>query len=269
MTVQQDTITCADIFDLCTQMDDQSVDMILADFPYGTTKQKWDIVIPFEPMWEAFNRIIKSNGAMVFTANQPFTSLLTYSNLKMFRYEWVWNKCMKVGQLEAPRRPLVTHETVLVFSQKGANYYPAMNPRRPRQIHRGPDKSLIYKGKRKEGLQVDGAGYPSTILTFPAPRVLWGKGGRLHPNQKPVALFEYLIRTYTQPGELVFDPCCGSGTTAVAALNTERHSVCGDSDLEFVQIARERLRNTDPYQSTQIAPNVIQQSLFSKEGSNE
>src|SRR5882724_11341869 len=257
-----DSIVCSEFSATCDSIDDRSVDMVMADMPYEVTESQWDVLIPFNLMWEKYNRIIKPHGAMVFTGCQPFTAMLICSNLKMYRHEWVWDKSLKTGHFEAKRRPMMIHESVIVFSQKEVNYYPQMSPRKPRNIYAGVDRSTVYKGKRPEGLNVDGTGYPSTILDFPAPRVLWGKGERLHPNEKPVDLFAYLIRTYTQPGELVFDPCCGSGTTAVAARREGRHWICGDSDEGYVKIANYRMQNSDPYQDTTLATGAVQRSLW-------
>lgn len=256
-----DTITCADIFDLCATVPDGAVDMILCDLPYGTTACSWDTVIPFEPMWKAFKRIIKPRGAIVLTASQPFTSALVMSNPGMFRYEWVWQKIHANNFVRCNREPQKLHENILVFSERDTKYFPILSEGKPYKFNKTNPRLVKMRasgGKTKGVSGVNnGHRHPISIIRFPI-------GPKVHPTQKPVALFEYLIRTYTQPGELVFDPCCGSGTTAIAARRCERHFVCGDSSPEYVAIANERLQNTDPYQDRKVAPNVTQFSLFSQ-----
>ena len=230
------TVSHMDIFDLCDCLEDESIDMILCDLPYGITAlTEWDNVIPLVPMWEAFERVIKPRGAIVLTGNQPFTSRLVMSNLDMFRQELVWDKVLATGFLDANRRHLRQHENILLFSYGSEVYNPQFG------------KGEAYKKKRRTtpiyndfkpttGIS-DGELYPTSIIKSSNAV----RRGRLHPTQKPVALFEYLIRTYTQPGEVVFDPTCGSGTTALAARNTGRNFICGDSSEEYVQVARDRL----------------------------
>jgi site-specific DNA-methyltransferase (adenine-specific) len=236
-TVARNTIHEADIFDLCGRMGDQSVDMILADLPYGTTACSWDTVIPFEPMWTAFRRIIKPRGAIVLTASQPFTSALVMSNPRIFRYEWIWQKDQGRNFQLASFQPLKITESVLIFSKESARYFPqgviAVSICKTNRSKGGNLNHLASETVRNKYMQTI-ANYPTNVI-----RVTSERG--LHPTQKPVALFEYLIRTYTQPGELVFDPTAGSGTTAVAARQTGRHYIVGDSSAEYVAIMRERL----------------------------
>jgi len=231
---------------------DKSIDMILCDLPYGTTACKWDTVIPFEPLWEQYKRIIKDNGVIVLTAAQPFTSALVMSNIKMFRYEWVWHKTKVSGFLEAKNKPLNTHETVLVFSKskysngvkEKMNYYP---------------QGLQYIDKlRKPNLRglKDKEGHnfqrPSTLIPYTQnatnyPRSvikIQSEYKTLHPTQKPVALFEYLIKTYTNEGDLVLDNCAGSGTTGVACKNLNRNFIGIELDETYFNIAKERIDNS-------------------------
>lgn len=235
---ERNRIYHTDLFTLCDAMPNQSVDMILMDLPYGTTACHWDSVIPFEPMWARLKRIIKPRGAIVLTASQPFTSALVMSNPGMFRYEWVWKKTNAVDFALADQRPRKLHENVLVFSSQPSVYYPQMEigapyvdrPRkRGNNIHAStmPNLGIVNLGTR----------YPSSIQDFSN-----ANNGIVHPTQKPVALFEYLIRTYTREGELVFDGVVGSGTTAVAARNCKREFICGDKELDYVLTARDRLR---------------------------
>jgi site-specific DNA-methyltransferase (adenine-specific) len=237
--IERNTIHEADLFDLCGRMADQSVDMILADLPYGTTACSWDTVIPFEPMWAAFKRIIKPRGAIVLTASQPFTSALVMSWPQGFKYSWMWDKVNRyTGFLDAQRRPLRRHEDILVFGADWPDYYPQMEHGMPYVAKRSGKPTESYNlHDIRDGVNL-GTRFPHSIVTVEGD-VKTANG--LHPTQKPVALFEYLIRTYTRPGELVFDPTAGSGTTAVAARQTGRHYIVGDSSAEYVAIMRERL----------------------------
>lgn len=233
---------------LCSALDAQSVDMILCDLPYGTTAQKWDSVIPLEPMWKAFKRVIRPRGAIVLTATDPFTTGLKVTNWDWYKYSWIWLKSQPGDANNAKNRPMRTHEDVLVFSNgttanKSPNrmyYFPQGLLRVNRQRGKGDNNPGKFGGTFKpfrpshhRYIQEFG-NYPSTVLKFKS------ESG-LHPTQKPVALFEYLIRTYTQAGDVVLDCCSGSGTTAIAARNTGRNFICGDSSAEYVEVARKRL----------------------------
>jgi site-specific DNA-methyltransferase (adenine-specific) len=243
--IERNTIHEADLFDLCAQLDAGSVDMILADLPYGTTACSWDTVIPFDPMWAAFRRIIKPRGAIVLTASQPFTSALVMSWPQGFKYVWTWNKKYHSNPFLSAIQPLRITEDVLVFSEQATNYYPQMNLRPSEWMRAVPSfankNGAIFadKAQRHPNASTRREMFPTNVLNFP----LDNPHARTteHPTQKPVALFEYLIRTYTQPGELVFDPTAGSGTTAVAARQTGRDYIVGDSSAEYVAIMRERL----------------------------
>lgn len=259
--IELNTIYCMDIFELCAQVDDASVDMILADLPYGTTACSWDTIIPLEPMWEAFKRIIKPRGAIVLTASQPFTSHLISSNYEMFRHEWIWEKTLATGYLNASIAPLKAHENILVFSLSRALYLPQMESGKPYVATSGNVGGYV-KDKTVGGYNTINSGFrfPRSVLRFNS------ETNPIHPTQKPVALFEYLIRTYTQENELVFDPTCGSGTTAIAARNTNRHFICGDFTPEYVDLAKQRLQSTDPYLSTELKNGLTQMSLFENLG---
>jgi site-specific DNA-methyltransferase (adenine-specific) len=218
----------ADCFEVMKMMPDGCVDMILADLPYGTTACKWDTVIPFEKLWPEFNRICKPNAAMVFTASQPFTSALVMSNVKNFRHSWVWDKKAAANVMLAKFQPLKIHEDILIFSSKRSNYFPEMTTGKMRKKgganRTGND---IYGAKGKEITVENDQYYPKSIIeTSNAARGV----GRFHPTQKPVALFDYLIKTYTNEGDMVFDPTAGSLTTAVAAQNLNRRWVVCEMD---------------------------------------
>lgn len=209
-----------DCFDVMATIPDGCVDMILADLPYGTTQNKWDAVIPFEPMWKEFWRICKSNAAIVLTAQPPFDKMLGASQIQNLKYEWIWEKHKATGHLNCKIQPLKAHENILVFNKERSIYNPQMNVGKEYKPGGGKSKKDNY-GEFKDVRENNGAfRYPRSIQNFVS------ESG-LHPTQKPVTLFEYLIKTYTNPGELVFDPTAGSLTTAIAAENTGRRwAVC-------------------------------------------
>ena len=230
--------------EIMAEVPDGSVDMILADLPYGTTACKWDSVIPFEPLWAHYKRIAKKNAAIVLTASQPFTSALVMSNPKMFKYAWSWWKSHASGFQYAKHRPMQKHEDVLVFGQGKVQYNAQMRKGVPKasrsgepETNRCPDTVVGAGVKANLSVVVTDDYYPTTQLYF-------GSGARaksLHPTQKPVALMEYLIRTYTNEGETVLDNTMGSGTTGVACANTGRRFIGIEMDEKFFQIAKNRI----------------------------
>lgn len=216
-----------------------SIDMILCDLPYGTTQCKWDTIIPFEPLWKQYERVIKENGAIVLTGCEPFSSMLRLSNIKLFKYDWIWDKVKGTGFLNAKRQPMRNHEIVSVFYKNQCTY----NPQKT-QGH------ILKKSFRAKHLQTDVYGemkndylyesterYPRSIQVFSTDT----QNSSLHPTQKPVALFEYLIKTYTNEGEIVLDNCMGSGTTAVACYNTKRNYIGFEIDKDYYEAAQARL----------------------------
>ena len=222
-------------------IDDKSIDMILCDLPYGTTACKWDTIIPFEPLWEQYKRIIKDNGAIVLTASQPFTSALVMSNIDMFKYEWIWYKD-KGGNIAVLKyQPSKVHESILVFSKTTHFYAPQMEKRldknkrnnKPRTNKVGIQNNKEFFIEHSKGM--DDLKYPTSIKQFNVER----KG--IHPTQKPVKLFEYLIKTYTNENELVLDNCMGSGTTAVACINTNRNYIGFELDKDYFESAQKRI----------------------------
>jgi site-specific DNA-methyltransferase (adenine-specific) len=229
-----------------------SVDMVLTDPPYGTTACKWDSVILLEPMWEQLKRIIKPNGAIVMTASQPFTSVLVCSNLSMFKHEWVWEKSVGSNFANLKYQPMKEHESVIVFSKSTVNYYPVMQERKGTQKGVCPDYTNTHSpSKDKKGETTrsikrnrDGKSYgelrnPSSVQFFNN-RIKSDRG--LHPTQKPVALMEYLIKTYTNEGETVLDFTMGSGTTGVACRNLTRKFIGIEMDDTFYNIAVNRIK---------------------------
>lgn len=224
-----------DALDVLRGLPDASVDAIITDPPYGTTACAWDTVVPFEPMWALFKRIAKPNAAIVMTASQPFTSALVMSNPRMFRHAWVWEKPMPTGHLNAYRAPMKAHEDVVVFGAAGVEYYPVFVAGTPYRATSGAAGGYVRDKTTGGHTTVNtGTRHPRTII-----RVTNEVG--LHPTQKPVALMEYLIRTYTQPGDLVLDPFAGSGTTLVAARNLQRRYIGVELQAEYVETARKRL----------------------------
>ena len=228
-----------DCLELMKDIPDGSVDMILADLPYGTTACKWDTIIPFEPLWEQYKRIIKPNGAIVMTASQPFTTTLIASNMKMFKYCWVWDKRVASNSQLAKYQPLKIHEDIVVFSKNKTNYNPQglvdCNIERSNKNRSKGVGHIASESKRTKFIQTK-TGYPKSILNFKPNNV-----GKVHPTQKPVALFEYLIKTYTNEGDLVLDNCMGSGTTGVACKNLNRNFIGMELDQDYFEIAKKRI----------------------------
>lgn len=211
-----------------------SVDLVLCDLPYGTTACKWDAVIPFEPLWAQYRRIAKKSAAIVLTASQPFTTLLIASNLKEFRYCWVWNKKITGNPFLAKRQPLKVHEDICVFSAAPHLYLPQMRTGAMRKKG-GGSKGKLFDVERTSS--VNDQYYPVSIIDFSNAK----KAGLVHPTQKPVALMEYLIRTYTNEGDVVLDNCMGSGSTGVACVNTGRKFIGIEMDENYFDIAKQRI----------------------------
>jgi DNA modification methylase len=229
-----------DCLELMKEIPDQSVDMILCDLPYGTTACKWDTVIPFEPLWAQYRRIAKRNAAIVLTASQPFTSKLIITNLQDFRYEWVWHKVQATGHLNAKKQPLRACESVAVFYREQPTYNPQLTAGKPIKRTRGDAKGAeVWDGVKPLGRASGETRQPTTLLTISAGRSPHAR--TVHPTQKPVALMEYLIRTYTNEGETVMDNCMGSGTTGVACMNTGRDFIGIERDERYFKIAQERI----------------------------
>lgn len=225
---------------------DGGIDLVLTDPPYGTTACKWDTVIPLEPMWEQLKRVTKKNGAIVLFGSQPFTSALVMSNPKMFKYEWVWEKSHAANFMSAKRRPLTKHENVLVFSLGKENYYPNMVKGKQKMNRSGEvlyerKKESIYGSMPKVLANVrNDTYYPISVQKFSSGAMR----ERIHPTQKPVALMEYLIKTYTNEGETVLDFTMGSGTTGVACKNLNRDFIGIELDETYFEIATKRINST-------------------------
>ena len=260
ITIDQNCqLFCGDCLEVMKQMPDKSVDMILCDLPYGETRAKWDAVIPFDKLWEQYNRIITDNGAIVLFGNEPFSSQIRCSNLKMYRYDWKWIKNNQTGFANANYRPMRKYEDIMVFSKANASaggknnampYFPqgviAINkPKKNtskrqglvgyKNNNRGKDNKLLQDGTEYTQHFTN---YPSNVLQFDVePR-------HVHPTQKPVALCEYLIKTYTNENDVVLDNCMGSGTTGVACRNLGRKFIGIELDEEYFKIAENRIKGS-------------------------
>ena len=238
-----------DCMDGMAQIDDKSIDMILCDLPYGTTQCSWDIVIPFEPLWEEYKRIIKDNAAIVLFSQQPFTTDMINSNKKMFRYEIIWKKTQPMGFLNAHKMPMRCHENILVFYKKLPTYNPIMRQVKCRGIGRKRGNSgnaKQYNEFRKDDYEWTETGrrFPLDVIEFSNQNgVVYGNNEKAtkHPTQKPVPLLEYLIKTYTDVGDLVLDNCAGSCSTGIACHNTGRRFIGFEKDKEIFEKANKRL----------------------------
>lgn len=216
---------------------DKAIDMILCDLPYGTTRNKWDSIIPLDKLWKQYERIIKDNGAIVLTAQTPFDKILGCSNLKLLKYEWIWEKNIATGHLNAKKMPMKKHENILVFYKKLPTYNPQMTVGDPYTNKRKPlnDNGSNYGYIERTDTINQGNRYPVSILKF-------DREIGLHPTQKPVSLFEYLIKTFTNTGDVVLDNCIGSGTTAIACINTGRKYIGYELDEEYYKLAEKRIK---------------------------
>jgi site-specific DNA-methyltransferase (adenine-specific) len=233
-----------DCLEVMKDIPDGSVDLVLTDPPYGTTACKWDTVIPLKPMWEQLKRIIKPNGAIVMTASQPFTTTLIASNMKMFKYCWVWEKNKATGHLNSKKRPLVAHEDILVFYQKQPIYNPqGLTEKEIPTISKGNrgkkgagSSGDVYGMAQRDAIQTH-TGYPRSVI-----KIGVDMKAEFHPTQKPVALMEYLIKTYTNEGETVLDFTMGSGTTGVACKNLNRNFIGIELDPDYFKIAEKTIK---------------------------
>lgn len=238
----ENTIHLGDCLELMKEIPDASVDMVLCDLPYGTTQNVWDSVLPLEKLWAEYRRVCR--GAIVLTASQPFTSHLIMSQLDIFKYAWVWNKVNKFsGHLNAKKQPLRITEDIAVFYMRPPTYNPIMEQGKPYTATSTGAKSSNY-GKQTDNVKTvnEGLYYPKNLISIKGDER--GTVGRIHPTQKPVALFEYLIKTYTNPGDLVLDNCAGSGTTAVACKQTGRRYLCIEKDRDYWLKACERVNQS-------------------------
>ncbi len=245
-----------DCLELMNGIPDRSIDMILCDLPYGTTKCKWDTIIPFEPLWEQYNRVIKDNGVIALTASQPFTSSLIMSNVENFKEELIWEKDVPSNFVQAKKRHMKYHESIIIFCNKGTyTYNRQMIPRESKRVEQMIKNGNKHWRSNREVNEIslttkyEPTGFdcydtktknPSTVIRIPRVNSR-AKDKTPHPTQKPVSLFEYLIKTYTNEGEIVLDNCIGSGTTAIACMNTDRNYIGIELDENYYNIAKNRI----------------------------
>lgn len=239
-----------DCLELMQEIPDRNIDMILCDLPYGTTACKWDVIIPFDKLWGQYERVIKDNGAIVLTAAQPFTSALVMSNPSIFKYDWTWKKPRGTGHLNAKKQPMRDKEDILVFYKNQPIYNPQLEKGEPYTALKGGKVSKISEagdttyGKFGNGAEFrnDNSGfrYPKQVIEFGVV-----ERGTIHPTQKPVALFEYLIKTYTNEGDLVLDNCAGSGTTGIACINTNRNYILMEKEEKYFEIIKKRIQERE------------------------
>ena len=246
-------VILGDCLEVMKDIEDKSIDMILCDLPYGTTACKWDTIIPFDKLWEQYKRIIKDNGAIVLTASQPFTSALVMSNPDMFKYCLVYEKSKATNYLQAKKQVMKYHEDICIFYKNQCIYNPQMVKGEPyKKIHRkgNKDDAVYHKDTRNNGdiFENKGERYPSSIVKFKNPS---GRG-QLHPTQKPVELFEYLIKTYTNENDLVLDNCAGSGTCGVACINTKRNYILIEKEKEYYDIILKRIKEAEDLEKSKL-----------------
>lgn len=231
-----------DCFEAMKEIPDGVIDMVLADLPYGTTQCKWDSVLPLDMLWLEYKRICKEETVMVFTSAQPFTSTLVLSNIKEFKFEDIWHKSRAVGHLNAKKMPLREHENIIVFCRTKIKYNPQyIDKKNPRSAQKSVQSKGAY-GQHIEGTYRDipeNKGYPRSVVKFND--AYHERNAGLHPTQKPIGLFEYLIKTYSNEGDLILDNTAGSGTTAIAAINTKRKWVCIEKEKEYYDKAIDRI----------------------------
>lgn len=238
--MELDIIYNEDCIEGMKKIPNKSIDCIICDLPYGTTRNKWDSIIPFDKLWEEYERIIKDNGAIVLFSQQPFTAALVMSNPKLFKYEWIWEKESGTGFLNAKRAPLKIHENILVFYKSLPTYNPQMTEGKPYKCKSGKQKNASYDVAHMHDVVTENKGerYPITTIKFARDKE------KIHPTQKPVDLIRYLIKTYSNPNEIILDNCMGSATTAIACLLENRHYIGFELSKEYFDKGNDRIEKT-------------------------
>ena len=251
LTIDRPWLMLGDCLERMAEIPDGSVDMIACDLPYGTTSCPWDSRVPLEPLWQQYSRIVKGSGAIVLMAQQPFTSMLVTSKMDWFKYQWVWDKKNCSGFASSAYRPLTAHEDICVFQRERGLYNPQMTERTDEELKRFSYKTVSTTASSVLGSPVPGRSlnrfdaklkHPTTVIRINGV-VNRSKEKTPHPSQKPAPLFEYLIRTYTNPGEIVLDNCFGSGTTGVACANTGRRFIGIEKHEPYFDIGRRRIED--------------------------
>ncbi|MDB6261160.1 site-specific DNA-methyltransferase [Lactobacillus amylovorus] len=232
-----ETLLQGDCLELLPTIQDNSIDLILADLPYGTTANKWDSVIPFAPLWDQYMRIIKDHGVIALFGDEPFASALRLSNKKYYRYDWIWVKSIPTGFLNANRMPMKNTETISIFYKHLPLYHPQMSKGKPHKVSdHGPSTNYGHYRAKWKTADNKGTRYPVKTIKFA------NSHNTVHPTQKPVSLLQYLIKTYTDEGMTVLDNCMGSGSTGVAAKQLNRNFIGMELDKEYFEIAKQRIK---------------------------
>lgn len=263
--VKNGRFVLGDCLEVMRDIPDSYFDMILCDLPYGTTQNKWDSIIPFDLLWPQYWRIAKSNAAIVLTAQPPFDKLLGASQIEWLKYEWIWQKDKGTGHLNAKKQPLKAHENILIFYKQPPTYNPQMTKGTPYKNKSGKKQSENYGKDLRIGNDNDGFRYPVSILNFTGA----SQRNKIHPTQKPVELFEYLIKTYTNSGDRVLDNCAGSGTTAIACENTSREWVCIEQSEEYANSALSRIENHERAKSESIETGAVPVDILERAMQND
>lgn len=239
--MESNKIYHGDCLELMKEIPDKSIDMVLCDLPYGSTQCKWDVIIPFEKLWEQYDRVIKDRGAIVLFGTEPFSSYLRLSNIKNYKYDWVWDKVKGTGFLNAKKQPMRNHELISVFYKKQCTYNPQKTTGHilKKSYRSGKLQTDVYGAMKNDNLYESTERYPRSIQVFSTDT----QNSSLHPTQKPVKLLEYLIKTYTNEGEIVLDNCAGSGSTCIAAINTKRRYIGMEMDENYFNIAVRRVED--------------------------
>lgn len=222
------------------QIDNKSIDMIFCDLPYGTTQCKWDTIIPFDPLWQQYERIIKDNGIIALFGNEPFSSALRLSNIGRYKYDWIWEKSKATGFLNAKKQPLRAYENICIFYKKQPVYNPQMTLGKAynKGIRKKQSEDDVYGEFKQVEVKSEGLRYPRNVVYF---KTAESEGTTYHKTQKPVELCEYFIKTYTNEGDVVLDNCIGSGTTAIACINTKRKFIGFENNNTYYKLAKDRV----------------------------
>lgn len=243
LNLGENHVLLGDCLEVMKNIPDNSIDLIICDLPYGTTSCKWDTVIPFNLLWDEYKRVRKEKTPIVLFGTEPFSSYLRLSNIKEFKYDWVWEKSKSGSAFTAKYRPVCKHEMISVFGKGTINYFPQMTVGEPySRVHKISEADINNHGigfNRREVVSVNtGSRYPITVQKF---QQKWRRQDQLHPTQKPVELLEYLIKTYSKEGDVILDNCAGSGTTGVACINTNRKYILIEKEKQYVRVIQERL----------------------------
>ena len=260
-----------DCLEIMKQIDEKSIDLILCDLPFGTTKCSWDTIIPLDELWGHYKRIIKDNGAILLFAQTPFDKVLGCSNLEWLRYEWIWEKTQATGYFNAKKMPMKSHENILVFYKNSPKFYPQKTQDHKPINSYTKRRSVQNKSELYGKVKIDISGgretdrYPRSVQRFSSDKQKTKLNGTIHPTQKPVLLCEYFIKSYTDEGDLVLDNAAGSCTTGLAADNLNRNWICIEKEEKYCNIGRKRLKEFDPNKVEEDLKYIFQRDKWEKE----